>query len=293
MNETEFQALFDLYDRARRSGAENPIPQKLHLLVYNYARLRHQQTSDVSADFYLHVAGKLSGILERYDPRRLPFYQYMASALNFEFSHFLQRRKMPRSQIELLSVEELSERRLELEYKENRTSDLLSPLMEKLQRPLSLYARLALAAPLTVGELLYLMRRRRAQADMQWRSLRAYRTFLRYAEEKRTAFLRERDRLLSALMRIDDAELKASSSDLAALRKRRESTRRRFFSMDTRIPIRIVADVTGDSIATTQRKLKEAFKALKSVYEQWEKQTLLDAGKKTKRQPSSKLKRLN
>lgn len=291
MSETEFQALFELYDRARRSGADNPIPQKLHLLVYNYARLRHQQTSDVSADFYLYVAGKLTGILDRYDARRLPFYQYMASALNFEFSHFLQRRKMPRSQIELLSVEELTERRLELEYKDNSPPDPLTPLLAKLKKPLSIYARLALACPLAVGELLYLMRRRRAQADTQWRSLRAYRDFLRYAEERRAGFLRERDRLLAILMRIDEAQLHASSNDLARLQRRRDSARQKFFSMDTRIPIRIVADVTGDSIATAQRKLKEALKTLKSAYDQWEKQTLLDTGKQTKRHRSDKVKR--
>jgi hypothetical protein len=59
-------------------------------------------------------AGKLQGILDRYDHRRLPFYQYLAAALNFEFSHFLRRRKLPRSHSELLSVEELAGRRVEL-----------------------------------------------------------------------------------------------------------------------------------------------------------------------------------
>lgn len=275
MNETEFQALFDAYQQAARNGSENPVPQKLHLLIYNYAQLRHQQSSDVSADFYLHVAGKLEGILQRYDPRRLPFYQYMASSLNFEFSHFLRRRKMPRSQIELLSIEELAERRLELQYRENPTPDLLSPLLAKIRPPVSVYARLALACPLTYGELRYLLQRGRQKDGSHWKMLRAYRRFLKFAEEKREAFLRERDRLLLVLMRVEHDERTAPAAARKALNKRRESAQRKFFSMDTRIPIRIVAEVTGDSIATAQRQLKAALKTLKSVYTQWEKQNLL------------------
>jgi hypothetical protein len=275
MNETEFQALFDSYQKATRNGSDNPVPQKLHLLVYNYAQLRHQQSSDVSADFYLHVAEKLEGILKRYDPRRLPFYQYMASALHFEFSHFLRRRKMPRSQIELLSVEELAKRRLELQYRENPTPDPLSPLLARIKPPTSVYARLALACPLTYGELRYLLQRGRQKDGSHWEMLRAYRRFLKFAEEKREAFLRERDRLLLVLMRVEHDELSASAAARKALSRRRESARRKFFSMDTRIPIRIVAEVTGDSIATAQRQLKAALETLKSVYFRWEKQNLL------------------
>lgn len=275
MNETEFQALFDSYQQASRNGSDSPVPQKLHLLVYNYAQLRHQQSSDVSADFYLHIAGKLEGILQRYDARRLPFYQYMASSLNFEFSHFLRRRKMPRSQVELLSVEELAERRLELQYRENPTPDPLSPLLAKMRPPASAYARLALACPLTYGELRYLLQRGRQKDGSHWKMLRAYRGFLRFAEEKREAFLRERDRLLQVLMRTEQDERTATAAGRQALLKRRESARRKFFSMDTRIPIRIVAEVTGDSIATAQRQLKAAVETLKSVYGRWEKQNLL------------------
>jgi hypothetical protein len=276
MNETEFQALFDSYQKAAKSGSENPVPQKLHLLVYNYAQLRHQQSSDVSADFYLHVAGKLDGILQRYDARRLPFYQYMAATLNFEFSHFLRRRKMPRSQVELLSVEELAERRLELQYRENPTPDPLSPLLAKMRPLASAYARLALACPLTYGELRHLLQRGRQKDGSHWKMLRAYREFLRFAEEKRENFVRERDRLLQILLRTDHDERTAPSAAREALQKRRESARRKFFSMDTRIPIRIVAEVTGDSMATAQRQLKAALATLKSVYAGWEKQKLLE-----------------
>lgn len=275
MNETEFQALFDAYQQASRNGSDNPVPQKLHLLVYNYAQLRHQQSSDVAADFYLHVVGKLEGILQRYDMRRLPFYQYMASALNFEFSHFLRRRRMPRSQIELLSVEELAERRVELQYRENPIPDPLTPLLKKIRLPASAYARLAMACPLTYGELRYLLQRGRQKDGSHWKMLRAYRNYLRFAEEKRENFIRDRDRLLQVLMRTDHEERTAPTSAIAALKKRRESARRKFFSMDTRIPIRIVAEVTGDSIATAQRQLKAAMEKLKSVYNRWEKQNLL------------------
>jgi len=283
MNETEFQALFESYQKALKSGSQNPIPQKLHLLIYNYAQLRHQQSTDVSADFYLHVAGKLDGILQRYDARRLPFYQYMASSLNFEFSHFLRRRKMPRSQVELLSVEELAERRLELQYRENPTPDPLSPLLAKMRPPTSAYARLALACPLTYGELRYLLQRGRQKDGSHWKMLRSYRAFLRYAEEKRVAFIRERDRLLQILMRTEQHERTANTAALQALKKRRESARRKFFSMDTRIPIRIVAEVTGDSIATAQRQLKAATETLKSVYARWKKQDLLEIQRKSQR----------
>lgn len=274
MSETEFQALFDSYQQSVRDRSENPIPQKLHLLIYNYAQLRHQQSSDVAADFYLHVAGKLEGMLQRYDQRRLPFYQYMASTLNFEFSHFLRRRKMPRAQMELLSVEELAERRLELQYRENPPPDPLSPLLAKMRPPASVYARLALASPLTYGELRYLLQRGRQKDGSHWKMLRAYRGFLRFAEEKREAFLRERDRLLQVLMRTD-AEASSAAERQAQVR-RRDSARRKFFSMDTRIPIRIVAGVTGDSIATAQRQLKAALETLKSVYARWDKQKLLE-----------------
>jgi hypothetical protein len=275
MTETEFQALFESYQKALTSGAENPIPQKLHLLVYNYAQLRHQQSSDVSADFYLHVAGKLDGILKRYDPRRLPFYQYMAATLHFEFSHFLRRRKIPRSQIELISLEELAEKRVELQYWENRTPDPLTPLLSKMRPPGSAYARLALALPLTYGELRYFLQRARQKDGSHWTMLRAYREFLKFAEEKRRNFIRERDRLLLQIMRIDHEKRTALHGPRQALRRRYEKAVRKFFSMDTRIPIRIVAAVTGDSIATAQRQLKAALATLKSVYAKWAKQNLL------------------
>lgn len=277
MNETEFQVLFDSYQQALRSGAENPIPQKLHLLVYNYARLRHQQSSDVSADFYLHVAGKLDGIFARYDSRRLPFYQYLAATLNFEFSHFLRRRRLPRSQIELLSVEELASRRVELQYKDSATADPLAVLMSGLKPPTSIYARLSLACPLTYGELRHLALRRKGKGhEAGWQMLRSYRAFLRHIEEKRQVFTRERDKLIRTMMKIEDSERSARPSELAQWQKKRENARKKFFSMDTRIPIRILAEVTGDSIATAQRQLKRATETLKSVYVRWEKQNGLE-----------------
>ena len=153
MTETEFQALFDSYQNSVRTNASDPIPQKIHLMVYNYALRRHQQSSDVSADFYLHMLAKLAGILNRYDPRRTPFYQYMAAHLNFEFSHFLRRRKLPRAQTELLSLEELATRRIELSAAPQGDENLAESLFLSLKTPQRIYARLALAFPLSFGEL--------------------------------------------------------------------------------------------------------------------------------------------
>ncbi len=276
MNETEFQALFDSYQQALRTSAENPVPPKLHLMIYNYARLRHQQTSDVSADFYLFVSGKLQGILERYDHRRLPFYQYLAAALNFEFSHFLRRRKLPRSQSELLSVEELANRRVELHQSEAATDDGVGHLFRSMQTMPRIYAKLALAYPLSYGDLKHLVNQRRAKDQAErWGCIRAYRSFLRFAEEKRQSFLAERERLLKVIMRIDKEAATAPAAESARILKRRASAQKKFFSMDTRIPIRIVAEVTGDSIATVQRQLKSAVQALKTAYFRWEKQNLV------------------
>jgi hypothetical protein len=276
MNETEFQALFDSYQQALRTSAENPIPPKLHLMIYNYARLRHQQTSDVSADFYLFVSGKLQGIIDRYDHRRLPFYQYLAAALNFEFSHFLRRRKLPRSQSELLSVEELANRRVELHQSDTPGDDGVGHLFRSMQTMPRIYAKLALAYPLSYADLKHLVNQRRSKDPAErWGCLRAYRGFLRFAEEKRQSFLTERERLLKVIMRIDKEATTSSPAETARILKRRASAQKKFFSMDTRIPIRIVAEVTGDSIATVQRQLKSAVQALKTAYFRWEKQNLV------------------
>jgi len=281
MNETEFQALFDSYQQAMRTSAENPVPPKLHLMIYNYARLRHQQTSDVSADFYLFVSGKLNGILDRYDHRRLPFYQYLAAALNFEFSHFLRRRKLPRSQSELLSVEELANRRVELHQSEVPADDGVGHLFRSMQVMQRIYAKLALAYPLSYADLKHLVNQKRTKDPAErWGALRAYRTFLRFAESKRQSFLAERERLLKVIMRIDNENMRGNKGETARILKRKASAQRKFFSMDTRIPIRIVAEVTGDSIATVQRQLKSAVLALKTAYFRWEKQNLVKRERK-------------
>ncbi len=275
MNETEFQALFDSYQQAQRASAENPVPAKLHLMIYNYARLRHQQTSDVSADFYLFVCGKLQGLLDRYDPRRTPFYQYLAAALNFEFSHFLRRRRQPRSQIELLSVEELANRRVELHHHDGQSDDDVGHLFRNLQVMQRIYAKMALAYPLTYAELRHLvMQHRGKDATARWAVVRAYRSFLRFAEQKRQSFVAERERLLKLMMRIQHETESGTAAEVNRLTNRRISAQKKFFSMDTRIPIRIVAEVTGDSIATAQRQLKSAVTALKTAYFRWEKQNL-------------------
>jgi hypothetical protein len=281
MNETEFQALFDSYQQALRMSAENPVPPKLHLMIYNYARLRHQQTSDVSADFYLFICGKLQGILDRYDHRRLPFYQYLAAALNFEFSHFLRRRKLPRSHSELLSVEELAGRRVELHQSEAPADDGVGHLFRSMQPLQRIYAKLALAYPLSFADLKLLVSQKRTKDPAErWGALRAYRTFLRFAESKRQKFLAERERLLKVIMRIDNEDARGNKAEPARILKRRASAQKKFFSMDTRIPIRIVAEVTGDSIATVQRQLKSAVLALKTAYFRWEKQNLVKRERK-------------
>ncbi|MBS0617180.1 MAG: hypothetical protein JSR44_03275 [Spirochaetes bacterium] len=272
MNETDFQAIFAEYQEANRKNRDQPVPQKLHLMVYNYAQIRHQQSSDVSADFYLHVAGKLTGILDRYDARRLPFYQYFAATLNFEFSHFLRRRKMPRSQIELLSLEELSARRVELSGGKNDETHALDAVFQKLKPATRIYAKLALAYPLSFGDLRLLAKQKNGDARRAWDMLRAYREFLRFSEEKRRQMIAERERLVALLMRLAHEIRTASGKSLQKLKERNYSAQKKFFSIDTRIPIRIVAAVTGDSIATAQRQLKTALTALKTVYLQWENQ---------------------
>lgn len=278
MNETDFQALFESYAEAVRQKSENPIPQKLHLMIYNYARLRHQQTSDVSADFYLHICGKLEGIFTRYDPRRLPFYQYLASMLNFEFSHFLRRRRLPRSQLQLLSLDELQERNVQLGDRQAEQHDELSEILKTLKTGERQYAKLALALPLNFGELRQLTQRKKNQPAAAWSILRSYREFLRFAEEKRGRVLADRDRLSKILAQLNHQMLSATGSELARLKTRRETAQKKFFSMDARIPIRIVAGVTGDSIATAQRQLKKAMAQLKKAWLHWEKQKL--GGKK-------------
>ncbi len=273
MNETEFQALFDSYQQALRSNEKHPVPQKLHLMVYHYAQRRHQQSSDVSADFYLHIVGKIQGILDRYDPRKTPFYQYMAAYLNFEFSHFLRRRRLPRSQIELLSLEDLAKRHVELQAPRAPDGDLGSELLALLKPGQRIYAKLSLAFPLCFGELRALTGRQKGRKGSDsWSVMRAYREYLKFTETKRQQFLRERDRLLQTLMR---SQGQAALGGVAA-EKRRESARKKFFSMDTRIPIRIVAAVTGEPIATVQRHMKAAVRALKDAYTRREKQNLVE-----------------
>ena len=269
MNETEFQALFDSYQQALRSQEKHPVPQKLHLMVYHYAQRRHQQSSDVSADFYLHIVGKIQGILDRYDPRKTPFYQYMAAFLNFEFNHFLRRRRLPRSQIELLSLEDLAKRHVELQAPRAPDGDLGSELLSLLKPGQRIYAKLSLAFPLCFGELRALATRQKGKSKGgSWSTLRAYREYLQFTETKRQQFLRERDRLLLTLMR-------SQATDGKAAEKRRESARKKFFSMDTRIPIRIVAAVTGEPIASVQRHMKAAIRSLKDAYTRREKQNLV------------------
>ncbi|MFO1470730.1 MAG: hypothetical protein U1F27_06840 [Turneriella sp.] len=269
MNETEFQALFDSYQQALRSQEKHPVPQKLHLMVYHYAQRRHQQSSDVSADFYLHIVGKIQGILDRYDPRKTPFYQYMASYLNFEFTHFLRRRRLSRSQIELLSLEDLAQRHVELQAPRPPDGDLGSELLSLLKPGQRIYAKLSLAFPLCFGELRALATRQKGKSKGNgWSTLRAYREYLQFTETKRQQFLRERDHLLLTLMRSQAADGKAAE-------KRRESARKKFFSMDTRIPIRIVAAVTGEPIASVQRHMKAAIRSLKDAYTRREKQNLV------------------
>jgi hypothetical protein len=275
MNETDFQALFESYQEGLRVKNENPIPQNLHLMIYNYARLRHQQTSDVSADFYLHVAGKLDGIFERYDQRRIPFYQYLAGTLNFEFSHFLRRRRLPRSQTELLSLDELAERSVQLADQSKDNANDLEILVNRVNPGDRHYAKLALAIPLTFGELRQLTGRKKKQSGAAWSILRAYREFIRFAEDKRRKFLSERDRLIKIMMHLEHETTKAEAKALERLKNRREVARKKFFSMDTHIPIRIVAAVTGDSIATAQRRLKKAVISLKKTYLNWEKTNLV------------------
>ena len=276
MNETEFQALFDSYQQALRSNEQHPVPQKLHMMVYNYAQRRHQQSSDVSADFYLHIVGKIQGILDRYDPRKTPFYQYMASYLNFEFSHFLRRRRLPRSQTELLSLEDLAKRHVELQAPRAPEGDAGEELLALLKPGQRIYAKLSLAFPLCFGELRQLTSsksgKHRAAA---WAMMRAYREYLQFIDAKRQQFLHERDRLLQTLMRTQQQVSSSIGGNQAAV-KRRESARKKFFSMDTRIPIRIVAAVTGEPIASVQRHMKAAVKALKDAHTRREKQNLVE-----------------
>lgn len=281
MNETEFQALFDSYLEASGQKKNSPVPQKLHVMVYNYALIRHQQSSDVAGDFYLYVCEKLEGLLHRYDPRRLPFYQYMAANLNFEFNHFLRRRRLPRSQIQLVSVEALAERKIELQSQSNHDLNRLETLLRRLPARSRIYAKLALTFPLTFAEMKQLIAsKKKRDPAVHWGTMRGYREFLRFTDGKKRGFITERDRLLKKLMRIEEDIAGNRGIPGTKLIKRREKTIKRFFSIDTRIPIRIVAEVTGDPIATAQRQLKAGLSALKDAYHQWEKQSLLAVKKK-------------
>ncbi|HRP68103.1 MAG TPA: hypothetical protein PLY93_01045 [Turneriella sp.] len=278
MNETDFQALFNAYRTAALAQKENPVPPALHLMVYNYARIRHQQSSDVSGDFYLHVSNKLEGILHRYDASLLPFYQYMAQTLNFEFGHFLRRRKLPRSQIRLQSIEELREKRVELFENTDAASltkeDILDAVIQSVPLKNQKYAKIALALPLTYADLRAIIHKQQNNKNTAWQLLRAYREYLHFIEKKRHETQRKRDRLIETLMHLAHELTTASGKTRTRLTQRKDATEKKFFSIDTRIPIRIVAATMGDSIATAQRQLKSAVIALRKAWLQREKQKL-------------------
>ncbi|MBV6492719.1 MAG: hypothetical protein LDLANPLL_00716 [Turneriella sp.] len=275
MIETAFQALFTSYKTSAAAGKENPIPSQLHLMVYNYARVRHGQTSDVAADFYLFVAQKLEGILSRYDTEKLPFYQYMASMLNFEFTHFLRRRRLPRTHIQVLSVEELKEKRVELtDRQKNEDDSLLEEILQYIPPQERLYSKIALATSLTYKELKGLIAEKRKSGATGWETLRAYREYLRFIEKKRHTVSHKRAEVLKALSHIEHDILNARGDALVKLKKRKEAAEKKFFSIDTRIPIRIVAATLGDSVATAQRRLKKVAVALKKAWLLREKQKL-------------------
>jgi len=279
MNETEFQAIFKAYEEAITNQLPDPVPTKLHIMVYNYAQLRHQQTSDVAADFYLYILSKMTLILSRYEPKKSPFYQYMATQLNFEFRHFLRRRKMARKPGTHLSTEELNSGRIELQYNPSENLNILDAILARTAIRPRLYAKLAITHPLTVTELKYIIRSRKGkkpQSAMQ--VLRSYRAYLRFTEERKLTFSKERERMLDTLLRLEQDEAAIDSPKSAT---KRDKMAKKFFSIDTRIPLRMVAEITGDPIATVQRQMKTSAAALKQAYRQWEKQNLSEKNKLT------------
>ncbi|MCS6971808.1 MAG: hypothetical protein NZL89_02190, partial [Leptospiraceae bacterium] len=111
-----------------------------------------------------------------------------------------------------------------------------------------------------------LLQRHKKNPQAQWQQLRSYRDYLRYTETKRRNFLRRRDRLLLAVERLGVEAAAATGKRKLALKQKLTKARKKFFSIDTRIPLRIVAAVSGDSIATVQRRQKEAIAWLKEAY---------------------------
>ena len=279
MNETDFQAIYEDYARcnpvtARSSDADSKetginkakfeLPQKLHLLLYNYARMRHQQSSDVAADFYLYILPRLEILFDRYTSNRhIPFIAFFSSCINFEFRHFLRRRKLPRKTEEIQSLEAMQERNADISPLEDMTPDLKA-IFRSLKPLDRIWSKLALGYALAFAELRSILPEDRVAA---WAQLRAYRDYLKFIRLKQEKFLRQRDLQAKKMLLVDHA-LKTPHGKLSRTRllQRKQKILVKYFTFDTRIPLRMLAPVTGASLATIQRQTKKAVARLKEAY---------------------------
>lgn len=131
-------------------------------------------------------------------------------------------------------------------------------------------------SPWCFGELRQLAGRKSGKnSSAAWAMMRAYREYL--------AVYRRQKAPVSAREGSSAADAHGANSKLhpplRVIRPRKSAERapvKSFFSSDTRIPRRIVAAVTGEPIASVQRHMKAAVKALKDAHIRREKQNLME-----------------
>lgn len=98
MIETDFQALFDTWQKAKRDDNQQLAKftiEKIHWSVYNYAKRRFGADDETSSEFYTHFMSRIESILESYEQRsNFNFSVFFCFRMRGAYFNFLKSRKL-------------------------------------------------------------------------------------------------------------------------------------------------------------------------------------------------------
>ncbi len=268
MNETDFQELFNLYDRSSAERYRKVILKELHRFVYDYPRKRFRATQDQASEFYMATAPRIEQILDEYDPSyNIAFDVYLLVKMKRRYLNFLAKKHKQEMRENInafyeikpeLKYESVFDHSQEYSAQEDTSiGDILGQLEPEEETVIRLYY----GFPLRLKNFRVLFQRNGTRNFFS--EFRQYRDSL---EQKRAEEKKEKEKLHEKIHYLNlDMQQRLQETETQKNEQKKKRLLERFFSVHRGEPMRVIASLMNTSISYVHRRLKKGNEKIKAA----------------------------
>lgn len=264
-NETDFQALFNAWNGSTEGSPERKKTcERLHAIIYHFPRQLLRVSPDVASDFYLYAHERIESYFLTYrHDAGMSFLSWISLCLRRDFLNFYKRRKRPADR-ELLKDTAEWDTEVGLlpgviEEENEPWADGIRECLRQLKEEDRIHLKMHFGFPFTYADLRCMCQRLGIPTAFS-----NYRKYLFYLRDITIQTAKTRKDLLVSLSDLEQSMYKHGKT--RELLARRERLQEKYFEQAGVIPLRLVAEFTGDPLVSVHRKVQGAIKKIEKTF---------------------------